>query len=167
MLRFVKVEDNWPLSRLWECSQCGGQSKRTFRFCKTILLFCTPDWLHSHRHERGLLTGMRVHTCVHVCVFCEWYSFDSRIPYKAKEKERIHSPKGQIYCPDEQMRSLQANSISFKQLGRGRSPRRKSEYTALKGKYIVQTSKCEACRQIRSASSSSVGNVLYFVTTAT
>ena len=113
-----------------------------------------------------------MHTCVHVCVcfvndihligICS-----SRIPYKAKEKERIHSPKGQIYCPDEQMRSLQANSISFKQLGRGRSPRRKSEYTALKGKYIVQTSKCEACRQIRSASSSSVGDVLYFVTTAT
>ena len=42
-----------PLARLWECSQFGGQNKRNFRFCKKIL-FCTPDWLHSHRPARGL-----------------------------------------------------------------------------------------------------------------
>ena len=39
---------------VWECSQTGGQNKENFGSCETILLFCTPVWLHSHRRERGL-----------------------------------------------------------------------------------------------------------------
>ena len=39
---------------------CGNaanlENKTNFRFCKTILLLCTPVWLHSHRREKGLFS---------------------------------------------------------------------------------------------------------------
>ena len=57
-LRFISID---PFARLWECSQSGVQNKWNFRFCKKILLFCTPDWLHSHRRARVLLTPQHVH----------------------------------------------------------------------------------------------------------
>ena len=43
---------------------CGNaanlENKTNFRFCKTILLFCTPVWLHSHRREKGSILAKRV-----------------------------------------------------------------------------------------------------------
>ena len=35
----ISIRGNRPLSRLWECSQSGGQNKGNFRFCKTIDLY--------------------------------------------------------------------------------------------------------------------------------
>ena len=60
---------NRPLARLWECSQSGGQNKRKCRFCKKILLFCTPDWLHSHRRATGLY--MRQKGYIEIMAFWE------------------------------------------------------------------------------------------------
>ena len=40
-----------PIERLWKCSQ---SYEEIIAFVKKIL-FCIPDWLHSHRPARGLL----------------------------------------------------------------------------------------------------------------
>ena len=43
-----------PLARPWECSQSGGQDNNIFlhenrsQFPEEKILFCPPDWLHSH-----------------------------------------------------------------------------------------------------------------------
>ena len=44
----------WPLARLWECSQSGVQNNKIFLQKRKFLLFCPPDWLHSHRRVRVL-----------------------------------------------------------------------------------------------------------------
>ena len=48
-----QIASNRPLAGLWECSQSGVQNKN-FLQKRKFLLFCPPDWLHSHRRARGL-----------------------------------------------------------------------------------------------------------------
>ena len=43
-----------------------------------------------------------------------------RSPYKAKEKEQIHSPKEQIYCPCEQIRSRLCRQYGAREYMKGK-----------------------------------------------
>ena len=54
MSEFTSIQRNRPLARHGNAANLEPQNKIDFRFCKKILLFCTPDWLHSHRCARGL-----------------------------------------------------------------------------------------------------------------
>ena len=37
--------------------QSGVQNNKIFLQKRKFILFCPPDWLHSHRCARGLLAG--------------------------------------------------------------------------------------------------------------
>ena len=45
---------NRPLVRHGNAANLEDKTKENFASVKKILLFCPPDWLHSHRRARGL-----------------------------------------------------------------------------------------------------------------
>ena len=55
--RLVGIQRHWAIDPLHVCGNAANledETKEIFASVKNILLFCTPDWLHSHRRARGL-----------------------------------------------------------------------------------------------------------------